>query len=67
MINKYKIDDHKTTELLKQYPLERIEAVMRKIDYLTKINSWTVDNPKKRSNHFIECVEKNLTEVNQII
>ena len=62
MISKYNIPEYRAKELLTQFSIERIQGVIRKIDRLTKINSWMVDSTEKRTKYFIECIEKNITE-----
>ena len=62
IVSKYNIPEYRAKELLTQFSIERIQGVIRKIDRLTKINSWMVDSTEKRTKYFIECIEKNITE-----
>ena len=60
--NKYQITINVAKNIIDKYEVKRIEGVMRKIDRLTKINAFKVDTQGKRTQYFLECIEKNLTE-----
>ena len=62
MIKKYNIPEDEANQILQDYQIDRIEGVMRKIDRLTKIRALKVETTSKRTQYFLECIEKNLTE-----